>query len=75
MGWEGLQYTNPEVTFEADEDIETRPIYQDDYTILFSIAGVAIAGAAYMIIRKRKSSKNDEKEESKEDDILEFLKE
>jgi len=75
VGWENLPYKDSEVIFEADEDIETRPIYQDDYTILFLIGGSSGGGVAIMAVRKKMNKKEDKKEESEEEDILELLKE
>ncbi|AFS82977.1 hypothetical protein [Candidatus Nitrosopumilus sediminis] len=52
-GWENLPYKDSTVTFEADDDIETRPIYQDDYSLLLLIAGSGGGGVAFMIVKKK----------------------
>ncbi|MEK6909664.1 MAG: hypothetical protein AABW61_01145, partial [Candidatus Aenigmatarchaeota archaeon] len=71
-GWENLPYKESTVTFEADDDINTRPIYEDDYSFLFIIVGIVVAMGALMIIKKKKPK--DIKKPSKEDnDLLELL--
>lgn len=72
IGWENLPYTEPTVTLEVDENIETAPIYEDDYTILFGIAGSA--GAVGGIISFKKFRKKENKDQpTDEDKILEEL--
>jgi hypothetical protein len=72
VGWENLPYTEPTVNFEIDEDIETSPIYQEDYTIIMGIVGSA--GAIGGIIGFKKFKKrNDDDTATEEDQILEEL--
>ncbi len=72
VGWKDLPYTEPSVTFEVDDNIETAPIYQDDYTIILGIAGSA--GAVGGIVGFKKLKKKDDKDETTdEDQILEDL--
>jgi hypothetical protein len=52
IGWENLPYTDHTFTLEIDDDIETRPIYQEDLTILFLII-VPIIGIALLITIKK----------------------
>jgi hypothetical protein len=74
-GWENLPHKESEVNFEADEDLETRPIYQDDYTMLLVIAGGAVGFGSFVVVKqKRKGKPNNKKSSSDEDDILEMLK-
>lgn len=75
VGWEELPYKDPTVTFEADDNIETRPIYQDDYSLLLLIVGSGGGGIAFMIVKKRMTKPEDKKEYSEEDSLLEMLKE
>lgn len=71
-GWENLPYTESTVTFEVDEDIETKPIYQEDLTMLFTIIGPAAGIGAVVILKKRKRNNNENKK-SDEDTLLEEL--
>ncbi len=73
VGWENLPYKESEVIFDADDNIETRPIYQDDYTGLFLIVGLSIGGIVFMTIKKRRNVENKVEEKSEEDNILELL--
>ncbi|WP_246282030.1 hypothetical protein [Nitrosopumilus ureiphilus] len=75
VGWENLPYKESEVIFNVDDNIETRPIYQDDYTVLFLIGGLSVGGIAFMTIKKRKKAENKVEEKSDEDNLLELLKE
>lgn len=71
-GWENLPYKESTVAFEADDDINTRPIYEDDYSFLFIIVGIVAAIGALTVIKKKKPK--DIKKLSKEDnDLLELL--
>lgn len=74
VGWENLPYKDAEVTFEVDENLETRPIYQDDYSLLFVMGGSVGGIGAFVFIRNRKNGKENTKEKSDDDDILELLK-
>ena len=76
VGWENLPYKESTVTFEADENLSTRPLYEDDYSILFLIMG-SIGGIGVLVVvkKKQKGQKIDEKPSSEEDDLLELLKE
>jgi len=75
VGWENLPYKESTVIFEADEDVSTRAIYEDDYSILLLIVGsIGGIGALVIVKKKQKSQKVDEKQ-SEEDDLLELLKE
>lgn len=75
VGWENLPYKEPTVTFEADEDLETRPIYQEDYSLLLLIVGSSGGGVSIMFVKKKMTKKEDKKEDSEEDTLLELLKE
>ncbi len=73
VGWENLPYKEPEATFLADSNIETRPIYQTDYTMLFTVIGPIAGIGAFVFIKKQKNKKNQENsEELSEDDIEEL---
>ncbi|HEY4681462.1 MAG TPA: hypothetical protein VIH04_09405 [Nitrosarchaeum sp.] len=71
-GWENLPYKESSVTFEADDDINTRPIYEDDYSFLFIISGTVAAMVAFMVIKKKKP-KDIKKPSKEDDDLLELL--
>ncbi|MFB5608741.1 MAG: hypothetical protein ACE5Q5_00770 [Nitrosarchaeum sp.] len=72
VGWENLPYKESTVTFEADDNITTKPIYEDDYSILIAILGAIIATIAVMIIKKKKPKKA-KKQSKEEDDLMELL--
>ena len=55
--WEDLPYTDAEITFEIDDNIETKPIYRDDYSILFAIGGVIASVGGLVFFRKKFSRK------------------
>ena len=71
-GWENLPYKESTVTFEADDDINTKPIYEEDYSFLFIMGGIAAAIAALIVIKKKKP-KNIKKPSKEDDDLLELL--
>ncbi len=50
-GWENLPYTTPIVTFETDDDIITKPIYKNDYTILLVIIGAGAGRGGFVFLR------------------------
>lgn len=71
VGWENLPYKESTVTFPADDDINTKPIYEDDYSFIFIMVGIAIAIGALIIVKKKKPK--EVKKSSKEDDDLQEL--
>lgn len=71
VGWENLPYKESTVTFAADDDINTKPIYEDDYSFLFIIVGIAAALGGLIVFKKKKPK--DVKKPSKEDDDLQEL--
>lgn len=71
-GWENLPYKESTVTFEADDDINTKPIYEDDYSFLFIIVGMVSAIGALIVIKKKKP-KGIKKPSKEDDDLLELL--
>lgn len=72
VGWENLPYTTSTVTFEADDNVETRPIYQDDYTMLFTIIGPSAGIGALVVIKRRdkKSSKTEDEDIFDDEDVF-----
>ncbi|HWP78510.1 MAG TPA: hypothetical protein VNL34_02525 [Candidatus Nitrosotenuis sp.] len=73
VGWENLPYKEATVTFEADFDVETRPIYQQDFTmLLLAVGGVVGIGAVMTINKKKKQNKKDD-DISEEDKIIDEL--
>jgi len=73
VGWENLPYKDPEVTFLADSNIETSPIYETDYTMLITIIGPAAGIGAFVFIKKQKSKNNiDDTDELSEEDMQEM---
>ncbi|WKT57987.1 hypothetical protein QVH35_00060 [Candidatus Nitrosotenuis chungbukensis] len=72
VGWENLPYAEATVTFEADFDVETRPIYQDDFMLLFLIGGAGAGAGAIILLKKRmkKHSRNEPSDEEKSIDEL-----
>ena len=75
VGWEDLPYMESTVTFEADEDLSTKPIYEDDYTFLLLITGSAGGiGVLIAIRKKRKGSETGKKSTSEDDDLMDLLK-
>ena len=73
VGWENLPYKEPEVTFFADSNLETKPIYETDYTMLFTIIGPAAGIGAFIFIKKQKSKNNPEDtDELSEEDMQEM---
>jgi hypothetical protein len=72
VGWENLPYKEATVTFEADSDVTTKPIYQQDLTMLL-IAGAGLGGiGAIVTINKKKKDKKDD-DISEEDKIIDEL--
>ncbi len=74
VGWENLPYAEATVTFEADFDVETRPIYQDDFMLLLLIGGAGGGAGAIIMLKKRikKQGKNEPSDEEKSiDELLE----
>lgn len=73
-GWENLPYKETEVTFLADGHIETKPIYETDYTMLFTIVAPAAGIGAFAFIKKQRMKNNTDEtdEELSEDDIKEL---
>lgn len=74
VGWENLPYKESTVTFEADDDIITKPIYEDDYSFLLVIVG-AISTIVVMMVIKKKKPKKVKKPSKEEDDLTELLDE
>lgn len=72
VGWKNISNTEPVVTFLADEDLETEPIYQEDYTMLFALAGSGGGIGGVIFMKKRKKNKTNNSN-SEEDDILQDL--
>jgi hypothetical protein len=72
VGWENLPYKEATVTFEADSDVETRPIYQQDFTLVLMAAGGAAGIGAVITINKKKKNKKDD-DISEEDKIINEL--
>lgn len=72
-GWENLPYKEPTVTFEIDSDVDTKPIYQDDFTLLFLIGGGAGVGVGAMMIFKKRKKQQSSSESSEEKSIGEIL--
>lgn len=68
VGWKDLPYTEPEVTFFADENVETEPIYETDYTMTFAIVGPVAGIGALVFLKKQRDKKNPSEDE---DDLLE----
>lgn len=73
-GWENLPYKESTVTFEADDDISTRPIYEEDYSFLFIIVGM-VATIVVLIVIKKKKPKDIKKPSKEDDDLRELLDE
>jgi hypothetical protein len=71
VGWENLPYKEPTVAFAADDNIDTSPVYEYDYSFLFIIVGVVAVIGALMVIKKKKPK--DAKKPSKEDNDLREL--
>jgi hypothetical protein len=72
VGWENLPYAEATVTFEADFDVETRPIYQDDFMLLI-IMGGAIAGVGGIITLKKRMKKQADGEPSDEEKSIDEI--
>lgn len=74
VGWENLPYAESTVSFEADFDVETKPIYQQDFTMLVLI-GVGAAGAGGVIVFKKKIKrvKKDDHSLSDEEKMIDEL--
>lgn len=72
VGWENLPYAEATVTFEADSDVETRPIYQDDFMLLLLMGGAGAGAGAIVLLKKRmkKQSRNEPSDEEKSIDEL-----
>ncbi|MGI0010870.1 MAG: hypothetical protein ACREAE_05675, partial [Nitrosopumilaceae archaeon] len=66
VGWENLPYKEATVKFEIDDDIETRPIYQEDYLMLIGI-GAAAAGSSVVVVIKKRQKKSGN---TQDDDFL-----
>lgn len=71
VGWENLPYAEATTTFQADDDVETRPIYQQDFTMLILAGGGAGGVGALITINKKKNKKDDDT--SEEDRIIDEL--
>lgn len=74
VGWENLPYKEATVTFQADFDVETKPIYQQDLTMLFLAGGGGAGlGSVFVLKKKRKNTKKDDNNMSAEDKIIDEL--
>ncbi|MGQ0772604.1 MAG: hypothetical protein ACT4NT_07530 [Nitrososphaerota archaeon] len=72
VGWENLPYTEAAATFQADDDVETKPVYQQDFTMLI-MAGGGAAGIGAVITINKKKNKNKKDDVSEEDKIIDEL--
>jgi hypothetical protein len=72
VGWENLPYKEDTVTFEIDSDIETKPIYQDDFMLLFLMGGAGTGAGSIILLKKRKKQTRSEPsdEEKSIDELL-----
>lgn len=74
VGWENLPYKEATATFAADFDVETKPIYEQDLTMLFLAGGGGAGiGSVFVIKKKRKNTKPDDDSMSAEDKIIDEL--
>lgn len=74
VGWENLPYKEATATFAADFDVETKPIYEQDMTMLFLAGGGGAGiGAVFVIKKKRKNAKPNDDSMSEEDKIIDEL--
>ncbi len=74
VGWENLPYQEATATFEADFDVETKPIYQNDLTMLFLASGGGVGvGSVVMLNKKRKKTKKDDDSMSEEERMIDEL--
>ncbi|HXG13926.1 MAG TPA: hypothetical protein VNK25_02220 [Candidatus Nitrosotenuis sp.] len=73
VGWENLPYKEATVTFEADFDVETRPIYQQDFTMLLMAGGGAAGIGAVITINKKKKKNKKDDDISEENKIIDEL--
>ncbi|MEM3064561.1 MAG: hypothetical protein QW177_04225 [Candidatus Nitrosotenuis sp.] len=65
-GWANLPYKTPTATFVADSDVETRPMYQDDFTMIFTILGPS-AGIGALFVFKKRGKKSGKKKDDAND--------
>lgn len=73
VGWENLPYKEATVTFEIDSDIETKPIYQDDFMLLLLMGGAGAGAVAITLIKKRKKKQTQNESSDEEKSIDELL--
>ncbi|MEW6043257.1 MAG: hypothetical protein AB1608_03250 [Thermoproteota archaeon] len=69
VGWANLPHKTPTATFAVDDDVETRPIYQDDFTMLFTILGPS-AGIGALFVFKKRGKKSGKKKDDDTSDLF-----